>query len=322
MARGVPGVRRVVNELKIAPELTKSVPMKPDDLPGVADAKAPATRPTGTVLHSREAPIGSLGFRLGSPLTLEGNRDDDFKTGDQTLLIDTVNGKRLGEHIAIWVENVELPPPQFRCVLKGYEMARMIGVPPAVEQAEKAEKKAGEKTGVLQPGFQSDLNIPFVQAGWQVEPYFVALSHVALKDVALKSDPVAAIRSALPEGWTIKVEDDTYPPHRAAGKGKAILLRPSYRQSAEVIVYLMPSDYQDGEKVSTEVKKPTSHPASVVAEVPSCKIYYWDANGHFAAGWPGGADDILKALLKTSSSVSQPPPQQRMRQGKPNGQIK
>ena len=121
MARGVPGVRRVVNELKIAPELTKSVPMKPDDLPGVADAKAPATRPTGTVLHSREAPIGSLGFRLGSPLTLEGNRDDDFKTGDQTLLIDTVNGKRLGEHIAIWVENVELPPPQFRCVLKGYE---------------------------------------------------------------------------------------------------------------------------------------------------------------------------------------------------------
>jgi len=198
----------------------------------------------------------------------------------------------------------------------------MIGVPPAVEQAEQAEKKAGEKTGVVQPGFQSDLNIPFNQAGWQVQPYFAALSPVALKDVALKSDPVAAIRSALPQGWTVKVEDDTYPPHRAAGKGKAILLRPSYRESAEVIVYLMPSDYQDGERVSAEVKAPTSHPASVIAEVPPFKVYFWAADGYFtASGWPTVADDILKALLKRSSSVGRSEPPRPIRAGVTKGQL-
>jgi hypothetical protein len=290
--------------------------------PAYADPNAPVNRPMATILRRGEVPIGSLGFPLGSCLTLEGRRDGGFKTGDQTLLIDTINGKRVGDHIGIWVENVELPPPQFRCVLKGYEMARMIGVPPAVEQAEQAGREAGEKGGDVQPGFQSDLNIPFVQAGWQVQPYFVALSHVALKDVALKSDAVAAIRSALPKGWTVKVEDDTYPPHRAAGKGKAILLRPSYRERAEAVVYLMPSDYQDGEKVSTEVKGPTSHPASVIGEVPSFKIYFWAADGHFAAGgWPRPADDILKALLKTSSSVSRSEPQPPNRRDAPNGQL-
>jgi hypothetical protein len=271
--------------------------------PAYADPNAPAGRRRATILHPPDVPIGTLRFCLGSYLTIEGRRDDaGWKTAQQ-LLIDTINGKRLDDSIGIWVENVELPPPQFRCVLKGYEMARMIGVPPAVEQA---EKEAGEKGG-------------FVQPGWQVQPYFVALSHVALKDVALRTDPVAAIRSALPEGWTIKVEDDAYPPHRAAGKGKAILLRPSYRERAEVVVYLMPSDYQDGEKVPTEVKAPTSHPASVIGEVPSLKVYFWAADGYFtAAGWPTVADDILKALLKTTSSVSRSEPQPPNRRDVPN----
>jgi hypothetical protein len=287
--------------------------------PVYADPNAPANRPRNSILHPPDVPIGSLGFPLGSYLKLEGRREDGGMAGDQTLLIETINGKRLGNRSVIWVENVRLPPPQFRCVLRGYETVRMIGDPPALEQA---EKEAGENVGLVQRGFQSDLNVRFVQPGWQVEPYFVALFPVAIEDVALKSDPVAAVRAALPDGWTIKVEDGTYPPHRAAGKGKAIFLLPSYRDGAEVIVYLMPSDYRDGEKVTAEVKAPTSHPASVIGAVPSFKVYLWAAGGYFtASGWPTVTDDILKALLKARTVASRSEPEQPIRGGTPNGKF-
>ncbi len=275
--------------------------------PAFADPNAPASRPTATILRPGDVPVGSLGSPLGSYLTLEGHRVDGFKTGVETLLIDTINGKRRDAPIGIWVDNEQLPPPPFRCTVKGYEMARMLGVPPAVEQA---AKEAGE-------------NIGLPQAGWQVQLYFVALSPVALKDVALKSDPVAAIRSALPEGWTIlKVEDNTYPPHRPAGKGKAIFLLPRYGGRVDVVVYIMPSDYQDGEKVPREVKAWTSDRARLIGAAPTFKVYFWEAYGQLLApGWPTATDDILKALLKRSSSVSQSAPQRPIRQGVPNGQI-
>ena len=100
-----------------------------------ADPKAHAGPPTATILRPWEVPIGSLGFPLGSYLTLEGKRADGMKTGIETLLIDRINGKRLDHPIGIWVDNMDLPPAQFRCILKGYETVRMLGTPPAVEQA-------------------------------------------------------------------------------------------------------------------------------------------------------------------------------------------
>ena len=63
--------------------------------------------------------------------------------GEQTLRIDTVNGQKLNEPIAIWVNNLLLPPKQ-RCVLKGYETGQMIGTSPAeVEAAIEQKKPAG-----------------------------------------------------------------------------------------------------------------------------------------------------------------------------------
>ena len=124
-----------------------------------ADPDVPAGRPTATVLRTGEVPIGSLGFPLGSYLTLEGKRVDGIKTGVRTLSVDTINGKKLDKPIGIEVKNVDLPPPQFRCTVKGYETLRMGGVPPAVEQA---AKEAGKP-----------INRP--QEGWQVKLYFVAI---------------------------------------------------------------------------------------------------------------------------------------------------
>jgi hypothetical protein len=74
----------------------------------------------GPELRTGDCPIGSLGFPIGTYLTLEGKRGDGIKTGVQTLLVDTINGKRLNNPVGIWIDNVDLPP-KFRCRLKGYE---------------------------------------------------------------------------------------------------------------------------------------------------------------------------------------------------------
>ncbi len=207
-----------------------------------------------------------------------------MKTGIETLLIDRINGKRLDHPIGIWVDNMDLPPAQFRCILKGYETVRMLGTPPAVEQA---AREAGK-----------DISLP--QAGWKMQLYFVALSDVALKDVAIKSKPIAAIRSALPEGWTIlKVEENSYPSDSPKGEGKAIFLVSTHSEAVDVIVFIMPADYQDGRKVSKPGQARTTNHAALIAKSPTAKVYLWERFGQFSAPrWPTMTDDILKALLK------------------------
>ena len=87
-------------------------------------------------------PSGVFG-PLGEYLTVEGVRAEGAFTGEHTLRIDTVNGQKLNEPIAIWVNNLLLPPKQ-RCVLKGYETGQMIGTSPAeVEAAIEQKKPAG-----------------------------------------------------------------------------------------------------------------------------------------------------------------------------------
>jgi hypothetical protein len=87
---------------------------------------------------------------------------EGFKAGVRTLRVDTVNGRKLREPVPTWVDNVALPEAG-RCVLKGYEDCRMIGQPPAVEEA---ARESGKVIG--QP-----------QAGWQMQMFFVATSVVS-----------------------------------------------------------------------------------------------------------------------------------------------
>jgi hypothetical protein len=111
-------------------------------------------------------PRGSLGHRLGKYLTIEGVRAeaDQGKVGVNTLLVDTVNGKKLDTPVGVWVENVHPLPKATRCILRGYESGRMIGVPGEVAEKEHIEP---------------------MQARWQFYRYFIVTSVVQPKDLTL-----------------------------------------------------------------------------------------------------------------------------------------
>ena len=99
-----------------------------------------------------------LSDAIGTYLEIEGVRVEKGKVGSQTLLVDTVNGKKLNEPISVWVQNLQLPSKK-RCVIKGYESGEMIGVPPAEVAAARELGKTVTPT----------------QAVWQWRPFFVAL---------------------------------------------------------------------------------------------------------------------------------------------------
>lgn len=107
-------------------------------------------------------PEGRLGHPLGTYLTIEGVRAETGKVGTNTLLVDTVNGETLDRPIGISVDNVKSLPEGERCVIKGYETGKMIGVPPAVIEA---AREAGR-------------NVPPAQAEWQFYRFFVMISSV------------------------------------------------------------------------------------------------------------------------------------------------
>jgi hypothetical protein len=113
-------------------------------------------------------PHGILGDHLGAYLTVEGVKFENGWAGEQTLRVDRVNGKRLKKPVTIGVRNLKLPSKK-RCVLKGYESGKMIGDPPAAIEAAKEQGK----------------EIVVGQAGWQWEPYFVALIVVEPKGLKL-----------------------------------------------------------------------------------------------------------------------------------------
>jgi len=117
-----------------------------------------------------EIPPGKLGHPLRTYLTIEGARWDtaNVKTaGAKTLLVDTVNGKKLSSPVPVDLENLQDPglPKGERCVLRGHETGRMIGVPDEVARAEH----------ILRP-----------QAGWQFWRTFVVASVVSPNIVKIK----------------------------------------------------------------------------------------------------------------------------------------
>lgn len=131
---------------------------------------------------AQKVPVGRLGYALGVYLKIEGIRVEGPKTGGRTLLVDTVNGKKLATPTAVAVENVKSLPESRRCILKGYETGGLIGVPPAVEEAAKEDGRS--------------VNEP--QAGWQFHRWFVALSVV---------EPTSAITLATPVRQWIHLSD-------------------------------------------------------------------------------------------------------------------
>jgi hypothetical protein len=116
-------------------------------------------------------PIGSLGYPLGTYVTIEGVQNRVFKTGP--LHVDRINGRKLPQPVDITIANLVLPE-DVRCVLKGYETATMIGQPPAIEAA---AKEAGREPP------------DGPQAGWQVYLEFVPLSVVAPQSLHLPERP-------------------------------------------------------------------------------------------------------------------------------------
>ena len=76
-------------------------------------------------------PSGYLTAQLGAYVTVEGVLyDGGGKVESNSLVVDTVNGKKLDKPLLIVLKNVRLPA-KTRCVLKGYELGEMIGRPPA-----------------------------------------------------------------------------------------------------------------------------------------------------------------------------------------------
>lgn len=76
-----------------------------------------------------------------------------------TLVVDTVNGKRLPKPVYTIVDNIKEPglPEDTRCVIRGYESGKIIGMPSAVAKAE---------------------NIMVPSCGWQFVRTFVVTSVV------------------------------------------------------------------------------------------------------------------------------------------------
>ncbi|HEY2838174.1 MAG TPA: hypothetical protein VGJ26_03445, partial [Pirellulales bacterium] len=120
--------------------------------------------------------------QLGEYLTIEGVKDEGGKVEYGSLVVDTVNGKKLDKPISIMVTgayiadhnlrpaSLDLSAKQ-RCVFKGFESGSMIGVPPAILAA---AKEQGWKETPMSP------------VGWQWRPHFVALIVVEPKELALR----------------------------------------------------------------------------------------------------------------------------------------
>ncbi len=135
-----------------------------------------------TELAKPRQPGGILSDQLGVYRTIEGFRFEGGKVETGTLLVDTVDGKKLPKPITLVIRGavvvdhnlqmagLELPAKQ-RCIFKGFESGEMIGDPPAVSAA--ADEQGWK-------------DVPMSQAVWGWRTYFVALVVVEPKDLELR----------------------------------------------------------------------------------------------------------------------------------------
>jgi hypothetical protein len=130
----------------------------------------PPVAPAGAkVAVGPRQPGGLLRDQLGEYLTIEGVRAEGGKIETGTLLVDTVDGKKLDKPVPILIHNLRDVPAKQRCVLKGYESGGMIGV--------------RRRSSLYQEQGRTDVNpSPFP---WQWRPYFVALIAVEPKGLEI-----------------------------------------------------------------------------------------------------------------------------------------
>jgi hypothetical protein len=112
---------------------------------------------------------------------------------------------------------------------------------------------------------------------------------------ALPDDPVAAVRSALPKGWSIsKVEENVHPWYRKPGRGTSLYLvekdKEYTRAQFSAVLFIMPPDYQDEVVVGEDAQTDTPQ---LIASKPNGKVYLW--------GGERIKETILKALTKDAS---------------------
>jgi hypothetical protein len=110
-----------------------------------------------------QVPGGVLSDLIGTYQTIEGLRyEGNSKVESNTMIVDTLNGKKLDKPIQVLIRNVQLPAKQ-RCVLKGYELGEMIGRPPAEYDAARDRGEDAEELAKRD------------QTVWRWRPYFVVL---------------------------------------------------------------------------------------------------------------------------------------------------
>ena len=112
------------------------------------------------------------------------------------------------------------------------------------------------------------------------------------------TNAIAAVKSILPQGWTIlKTEDNTYPDYRPKGNGTAVFLGISgktyLKQQYSAVLYIMPPDYQDGGDDPTHGDA-ASWPARLIATTKAAKLYLWP--GPQAEDWQMMQADLLRAI--------------------------
>lgn len=137
----------------------------------------PSAAPGGAVPVAQvrpRQPGGLLGDSLGSYLTIEGVLDEGKgKVESNTLMVDTLDGKKLGKPVSVLIRNVRLPAKE-RCVLKGYELGEMIGRAPAEYAAAREQGQDAEELAKRD------------QTVWRWRPYFVVLIAVSPEGLDLR----------------------------------------------------------------------------------------------------------------------------------------
>ena len=114
----------------------------------------------------------------------------------------------------------------------------------------------------------------------------------------LVSDPVAAVKSVLPKGWTVlAVKEHTSPFYLAKGDGTQIVAgvseqqEPSGKTRVLFQIWIMPPDYEGGAVDPGRGAYQTT-PPRLLAEGKNAKVYVW--------GLQSGDlhDTLIKALFK------------------------
>lgn len=175
--------------------------------------QTPVATNTSTVVAKPLQPTGALGDELGVYRTIEGFLSEGIKVETGTLIVDTVDGKKLDQPVSMVIRGavivnhnlqpatLSLPPKQ-RCILKGFESGEMIGVPPAVAIAAKEQ------------GWN---DIPMSPVHWQWRSYFVALIVVEPKGLEIRDPSVAGTHN-------VQIEPVDLPANEAAPKSENPML--------------------------------------------------------------------------------------------------